>query len=134
MRKGIEISRKTIEKLSKINRKSHRHGAWGGCINREYGGERLKLVCAACIEMKCDTASSRCVRVEDFLAVHKKTKRLVVSHTSNCKIFGYFSTQNHHFSGAILYSFCIFDISWNLYCNSQYQAGASLPTPGNMYA
>ena len=34
--------------------------------------------------------------------------------TSNCKINGHFSIQNHHFSGAILHSFCIFN------CNSQY--------------
>ena len=28
--------------------------------------------------------------------------------TSNCKIIGHFSIQNHHFSEAILHSFCIF--------------------------
>ena len=29
--------------------------------------------------------------------------------TSNCKINGHFSIQNHRFSGAILHSFCIFN-------------------------
>ena len=33
--------------------------------------------------------------------------------TSNCKVNGLFSIENHRFSGAILYSFCIFNRKLN---------------------
>ena len=49
--------------------------------------------------------------------------------TSNCKINGHFSIQNHHSPGAILHCFCIFNRkigkSWHLDCNSQYNRKAS---------
>ena len=56
-----------------------------------------------------------------------------LGHTSNCKMIAHFqlqndrpfSIENHHFSGAILHSFCIFNRkfkkSWHLYCNLQYR-------------
>ena len=35
--------------------------------------------------------------------------------TSDCKIHGHFSIQNHRFSGEILHSFCIFNRKINLF-------------------
>ena len=36
--------------------------------------------------------------------------RILQSRTSSCRRIGHFSRGNHHFSGAILHSFCIFDM------------------------
>ena len=44
--------------------------------------------------------------------------------TSNCKIIGQFSIENHHLPGGILHYLCIFnrksETIWHFYCNSQY--------------
>ena len=48
--------------------------------------------------------------------------------TSNCKIIGHFSIQNHHFSGAILHYLCISSkMNRHLYCNSQYSSTLGNP-------